>query len=85
MAIRSSILAWKIPQTEKRHRLQSTVSQRVRHDCTCRHYYEVVYIVESGCNSDPTIALTVQLCWTATTNPQRRVTVFTARACACGP
>ena len=32
MATHSSILAWKIPQTEKPGRLQSTGSQRVRHD-----------------------------------------------------
>ena len=32
MAIHSSILAWRIPWTEKPSRLQSTGSQRVRHD-----------------------------------------------------
>ena len=32
MAIHSSILAWKIPWTEKPGRLQSMGSQRVRHD-----------------------------------------------------
>ena len=32
MAIHSSTLAWKIPRTEKRDRLQSMGSQRVRHD-----------------------------------------------------
>ena len=32
MAIHSSILAWRIPWTEKRSRLQSTGLQRVRHD-----------------------------------------------------
>ena len=32
MAIHSSILAWKIPWTEERGRLQSMGSQRVRHD-----------------------------------------------------
>ena len=32
MATRSSILAWKIPQTEELGRPQSLVSQRVRHD-----------------------------------------------------
>ena len=32
MAIQSSILAWKIPWTEKPDRLQSTGSQRVGHD-----------------------------------------------------
>ena len=32
MAIHSSILAWKIPRTEKLGGLQSMESQRVRHD-----------------------------------------------------
>ena len=32
MVTHSSVLAWKIPQTEKPGRLQSTGSQRVRHD-----------------------------------------------------
>ena len=32
MATHSSILAWRIPWTEKPGRLQSTGSQRVRHD-----------------------------------------------------
>ena len=32
MAIHSSILAWRIPRTEKPGGLQSAGSQRVRHD-----------------------------------------------------
>ena len=32
MAIHSSTIAWKIPQTEEPGRLQSMGSQRVRHD-----------------------------------------------------
>ena len=32
MEIHSSILAWEVPWTEKPGRLQSTGSQRVRHD-----------------------------------------------------
>ena len=32
MATHSSILAWRIPQTEEHGRLQSVGSQRVRHD-----------------------------------------------------
>ena len=32
MATPSSILAWKIPQTEEPDKLQSVGSQRVRHD-----------------------------------------------------
>ena len=34
MATHSSILAWRIPWTEKPGGLQSTGSQRVRHDCS---------------------------------------------------
>ena len=34
MAICSSILAWRIPQTEEPGGLQSMGSQRVRHDCS---------------------------------------------------
>ena len=33
MATHPSILAWRIPWTEEPGRLQSTESQRVRHDC----------------------------------------------------
>ena len=33
VATHSSILAWRIPWTEERVRLQSMGSQRVRHDC----------------------------------------------------
>ena len=32
MATHSSVLAWRIPRTEKPSRLQSMGSQRVRHD-----------------------------------------------------
>ena len=32
MATHSSVLAWKIPQTEEPGRLQSMGSQRIRHD-----------------------------------------------------
>ena len=35
MATHSSILAWKIPRVEEPGGLQSTESQRVRHDCAC--------------------------------------------------
>ena len=34
MAIHTSVLAWKIPWTEKPGRVQSTGSQRVGHDST---------------------------------------------------
>ena len=39
MAAHSSILAWRIPWTEKPGRLQSMLSQKVRHDClhVCVH------------------------------------------------
>ena len=35
MATHSSVLAWKIPGMEEPGGLQSTESQRVRHDCAC--------------------------------------------------
>ena len=37
MATRSSILAWRIPNSEKPNRLQSMGSQRVEHDRDCTH------------------------------------------------
>ena len=37
MATRSSILAWKVPWTEKPSRLQSMGVQRVGHDCAHMH------------------------------------------------
>ena len=37
MATHSSILAWRIPRTEEPGRLQSTGSQRVRHDGATEH------------------------------------------------
>ena len=37
MATHSSILAWRIPQTEEPGGLQSTGSQRVRHDRATSH------------------------------------------------
>ena len=37
MATHSSILAWRVPGTEDPSGLQSTVSQRVRHDCATKH------------------------------------------------
>ena len=36
MATHSSILAWKLPQTEEPGGLQSIGSRRGRHDSTCR-------------------------------------------------
>ena len=36
VATHSSILAWRIPWTEERVRLQSMGSQRVRHDCATK-------------------------------------------------
>ena len=37
MAIHSSILAWKISWTEESSRIQSMVSQRVRHSLVTKH------------------------------------------------
>ena len=39
MATYSSTLAWKIPWTEERGRLQSTGSQRVGHDCATSLFF----------------------------------------------
>ena len=38
MATHSSILAWRIPLAEEPGRLQSTGSQRVRHDLTTKQH-----------------------------------------------
>ena len=43
MATHSSILAWKIPWTEKPGRLQSMGSQRVRRDWACIHAHKYRY------------------------------------------
>ena len=40
MATHSSILAWRIPQTEEPGRLQSKGSQRVGHDKAIKHICE---------------------------------------------
>ena len=48
MATHSSILAWKIPWTGKPDGLQSTGSQRVRHDLATEH----MYILKIGCSED---------------------------------
>ena len=50
MVAHSSILAWRIPWTEEPGRLQSTGSQRVRHDWTSLHFMVfpvVIYECES--------------------------------------
>ena len=45
MASHSSILAWRIPWMEEPGRLQSTGSQRVRHDwATSLHFYDITHI-----------------------------------------
>ena len=47
MATHSSILAWRIPWMEELGRLQSTGSQRVRHDLAIKHHqqqYSIVYM-----------------------------------------
>ena len=44
MATHSSILAWRIPQTEEPGGLQSMGSQRVRYDCTTNtHTHTALY------------------------------------------
>ena len=42
MATHSSILAWRIPRTEKSGRLQSMGSQRVRHDLANNTFLSLV-------------------------------------------
>ena len=44
MATCSSILAWRIPWTEEAGRLQSTGSQRVRHDRTTSLYWGFIAV-----------------------------------------
>ena len=53
MATHSSILAWRIPWTEEPGGLQSTGSQRVRHDLATNH---TKYSIKFFCN--PTISET---------------------------
>ena len=43
MASHSSILAWRIPQTEELGGLQSMGSQRIRHDCAAEHTHTLVH------------------------------------------
>ena len=47
MATHSSILAWKIPWTEKPNVLQSMGSQRVRHDRVTVHEHEFLLIFKN--------------------------------------
>ena len=44
MATHSSILAWKIPRTEKHGRLQSMESQRVRYNEVTQHITDILII-----------------------------------------
>ena len=56
MATHSSILAWRIPWTEKPGRLQSTGSQRVRHDwVTSLHFRAEATLLCVLCGSSPTV------------------------------
>ena len=50
MATHSSILAWKIPQTEEPGGLQSMKSQRVGQDRVCMHTHAHIPINESQKN-----------------------------------
>ena len=43
MATRSSILAWRIPWTEEPGGLQSTGSQRIRHDLVSKQQQQMMY------------------------------------------
>ena len=44
MATHSSILAWRIPWTEEPGGLQSTGSQRVRHDRVTKTQHYLIYL-----------------------------------------
>ena len=51
MVTHSSILAWRIPWTEKPGRLQSTGSQRVGHDFTSLHFkdaHKILILLHQG-------------------------------------
>ena len=48
MVTHSSVLAWRIPQTEKPSKLQSMGSQRVRHDWACTGTGEKVKLTQKG-------------------------------------
>ena len=48
MAIHSSILAWRIPWTEKPGGLQSIVSQRVRHDWSNSGWFHFPFLAQSS-------------------------------------
>ena len=48
MATHSSILAWKIPWTEEPGGLQSTGSQRVRHDSVTKRAHTVTALADQG-------------------------------------
>ena len=50
MATHSSILAWRIPQTEERGGLRSMKSQRVGQDRVCMHMHAHIPINESQKN-----------------------------------
>ena len=58
MATHSSILAWRMPRTEEPGRLQSVVSQRVRHGWTTKHIYGYVRVLVEvyGLLSSPQIS-----------------------------
>ena len=47
MAIHSSMLTWKIPWMEERGRLQSMVSQTVRHDWVTSLHFKVLHSYDS--------------------------------------
>ena len=71
MAIHASILAWGIPWTEEPGGLQSTGSQRVRHDCMTKHthtHYQLSWVSDLGLLSlhNPVKQLRVNLLYTYT-------------------
>ena len=55
IATDSCILAWKLRWTEEPGRLQSMVSQRVRHDLECRHLIVEASLVAQKVKNLPTV------------------------------
>ena len=58
----TSILAWRIPQTEEPGRLQSMRSQRIRHDCVHHTHGRSVQRLLSSYNNDRWYSNSLALC-----------------------
>ena len=76
MATHSSILAWVIPWTEEPAKLQSTGSQRVRHDWAT-HAHSVSVLPHSHASFCFSLALTLSmLTWVSCVYQMSRTTLF---------